>query len=106
MARDITHAALIGPVDPQLQGCATLRTVNVLALYDIHGNVEALEAVLAAAPEPDLVLVGGDAVPGPFAVATLDRLAQLPTRWVRGNGERETAAAVDGPEPAPDDAAA
>lgn len=80
--------------------------MNVLALYDIHGNVDALEAVLAAAPEPDLVLVGGDAVPGPFAVATLDRLAQLPTRWIRGNGERETAAAVDGPEPAPDDPAA
>ncbi len=80
--------------------------MNVLALYDIHGNVDALEAVLAAAPEPDLVLVGGDAVPGPFAAATLDRLAELPTRWVRGNGERETAAALDDPEPAPDDVAA
>jgi predicted phosphodiesterase len=80
--------------------------VNVLALYDIHGNIDALEAVLAAAPTPDLVLVGGDAVPGPFATATLDRLAELPTRWVRGNGEREVAAAVDGPEPAPDDVAA
>ncbi len=78
--------------------------MNVLALYDIHGNLDALEAVLAAAPEPDLVLVGGDAVPGPFAAATLDRLAQLPTRWVRGNGERETAAAPE--RPAPDDLAA
>ena len=73
--------------------------VNVLALYDIHGNVEALEAVLRDAPEPDLVLVGGDAVPGPFAVATLDRLAELPTRWVRGNGERETATAPADPDP-------
>jgi len=80
--------------------------VNVLALYDIHGNVDALEAVLAAAPQPDLVLVGGDAVPGPFAVATLDRLAQLPTRWIRGNGERETAAALDDHAPDPDDLAA
>lgn len=80
--------------------------MNVLALYDIHGNVEALEAVLAAAPAPDLVLVGGDAVPGPFPAATLDRLAELPTRWIRGNGERETAAALDGPEPAADDMAA
>lgn len=80
--------------------------MNVLALYDIHGNVDALEAVLAAAPTPDLVLVGGDAVPGPFAVATLDRLAPLPTRWVRGNGERETAAALTGPAPEPDDVAA
>ncbi|MDA0184477.1 metallophosphatase family protein [Solirubrobacter phytolaccae] len=80
--------------------------MNVLALYDIHGNVDALEAVLAAAPTPDLVLVGGDALPGPFARATLDRLAELPTRWIRGNGERETAEALDGPEPAADDLAA
>jgi predicted phosphodiesterase len=73
--------------------------VNVLALYDIHGNIDALEAVLAAAPEPDLVLVGGDAVPGPFATATLDRLAQLPTRWIRGNGEREVVEAPADPDP-------
>src|SRR4051794_808255 len=80
--------------------------MNVLALYDIHGNIDALEAVLRAAPEPDLVLVGGDAVPGAFAVATLDRLAALPPRWGRGNGEREGAAAGDGPAPATDDWAA
>ena len=79
--------------------------MNVLALYDIHGNLDALEAVLAdpRAASPDLVVVGGDAVPGPFARATLDRLAQLNTRWLRGNGEREVAEAIDGPEPAPDD---
>ena len=80
--------------------------MNVLALYDIHGNIDALEAVLRDAPQPDLILVGGDAVPGPFCIATLDRLATLPTRWIRGNGEREVAAAVDGPEPADDDWAA
>jgi predicted phosphodiesterase len=79
--------------------------VNVLALYDIHGNVDALEAVLAdpRAANPDVVLVGGDAVPGAFCVATLDRLDRLPTRWVRGNGEREVAAALDTP-PADDPA--
>jgi len=73
--------------------------VNVLALYDIHGNVDAIEAVLAdpRAANPDVVLVGGDAVPGAFCVATLDRLEALPTRWVRGNGEREVAAALDTP---------
>jgi Icc-related predicted phosphoesterase len=51
--------------------------VNVLALYDIHGNVDALEAVLAdpRAADPDVVVVGGDVVPGPFARATLTRLA-------------------------------
>jgi predicted phosphodiesterase len=81
--------------------------MNVLALYDIHGNIDALEAVLAdpRAAAPDVVLVGGDVVPGPFAVATLQRLAGLDTRWVRGNGEREVAEAIDGPEPSPDDPA-
>jgi predicted phosphodiesterase len=81
--------------------------VEVLALYDIHGNVDALDSVLAdsRAASPDAVLVGGDAVPGPFArdaLARLDALA-VPVHWIRGNGEREVAEAVDAPEPAPDD---
>ena len=78
--------------------------MNVLALYDIHGNVEALEAVLADAPSPDVILVGGDAVPGAFAAQTLDLLEGA--RWIRGNGEREVAAAVGAPAPDPDDPAA
>jgi predicted phosphodiesterase len=81
--------------------------LNVLALYDIHGNLDALEAVLAdpRAAGPDAIVVGGDAVPGPFARATLDRLDELdvPAHWVRGNGEREVATAVGGPPPADDD---
>jgi predicted phosphodiesterase len=84
--------------------------VNVLALYDIHGNIDALEAVLAdpRAADPDVVLVGGDAVPGPFARAALTRLDELGVRlqWIRGNGEREVAEAVGAPEPADDDLAA
>jgi predicted phosphodiesterase len=81
--------------------------VNVLALYDIHGNIDALNAVLSdpRAANPDVVLVGGDVVPGPFARATLDRLGELDARWIRGNGEREVAEAIDGPEPDPGDAA-
>jgi predicted phosphodiesterase len=73
--------------------------MHVLALYDIHGNIDALEAVLAdpRAANPDVVLVGGDAVPGPFAQATLDRLGELNARWIRGNGEREVAEAVKAP---------
>lgn len=74
--------------------------MKVLAIYDIHGNLEALEAVLgdARAAGPDVVFVGGDAVPGPCAAATLARLRELtvPVRWVRGNGEREVAAAARG----------
>lgn len=81
--------------------------MDVLALYDIHANVDALEAVLAdpRAARPDAVVVGGDAVPGQFARATLERLEQLdvPVRWVRGNGEREVAEAVGAPPPAEDD---
>lgn len=81
--------------------------MRILGLYDIHGNLEALDAVLAdpAARRPDLVVIGGDAVPGPFAVAVIDRLDGLQTgvRWVRGNGEREVGDAVDRPPPAPGD---
>ncbi len=72
--------------------------MNVLALYDIHGNLDALEAVLAepCVAEAEAIVVGGDAVPGPFASECLSRLRalELPVHWVRGNGEREVAAAA------------
>ena len=61
--------------------------MDVLALYDIHGNPDALDAVLAdpAAAGADAIVVGGDAVPGPFAAAVLDRLEALPVpvHWIR-----------------------
>jgi predicted phosphodiesterase len=73
------------------------RTMNVLALYDIHGNVDALEAVLAdpRARGADAIVVGGDTVPGAFASECLSLLRkhELPVHWVRGNGEREVAEA-------------
>jgi putative phosphoesterase len=77
--------------------------MRILALYDIHGNAEALDAVLAdpRAADSDAVVVGGDVVPGPFVAQVLDRLERLtvPVHWVRGNGEREVAeaAAAGGP---------
>jgi predicted phosphodiesterase len=84
--------------------------MRILALYDIHGNIDALDAVLAdpRAQDRDAVVVGGDVVPGAFAADVLDRLDALaePTHWVRGNGEREVAAVdPDGaaPDPDPDD---
>src|SRR5215208_5572747 len=74
--------------------------IDVLALYDIHGNLDALEAVLSdpRARHPDTIVVGGDAVPGPFAAATLARLRviSVPVRWIRGNGEREVAESLAG----------
>jgi len=84
--------------------------MRILALYDVHGNPDALEAVLAdpRAAGPDAIVVGGDVVPGAFAAAALDCLEALSgdVHWVRGNGERETAAAVDGPRPTEGDNAA
>jgi putative phosphoesterase len=65
--------------------------VRVAALYDIHGNLPALEAVLAevARENVDAVVCGGDVVAGPFPVAVFDRLASLPdVRFVRGNADR------------------
>jgi predicted phosphodiesterase len=83
--------------------------MKILALYDIHGNPDALEAVLTdpRATDPDVVVIGGDAVPGPEANATLDRLETIgtPIRWVRGNGEREVADAIGG-DRLPDDLSA
>src|SRR6201995_5429196 len=84
--------------------------MRILALYDIHRNAAAREAVLAdpRAAGPDAIVVGGDVVPGAFAGAVLDRLEGLSEdlHWVRGNGERGTAGGVDGPRSAEGDNAA
>jgi putative phosphoesterase len=72
-----------------------LRARSVAALYDVHGNLPALEATLAdVAPlEPDLVVVGGDVALGPMPRETLERLSSLgrEIRFVRGNSDREAA---------------
>jgi predicted phosphodiesterase len=110
--KDITFMGWRGQASPehmQPLGCTRIIVVKILALYDVHGNPDALEAVLAdpRAADPDVVVIGGDAVPGPEAAATLDRLHAItsPTRWLRGNGEREVADAV-GCDPATDDPSA
>jgi len=72
-------------------------------VYDVHGNVLALAAVLADAAEQgaDTYLVGGDvALFGPWPEATVTRLQELsPATWIRGNGERWTADPASAPEP-------
>jgi predicted phosphodiesterase len=64
----------------------------VAILYDIHGNLPALEEVLGEAEEAgaDRYLLGGDYVaPEPLGSATLARLRELEhATWIRGNGER------------------
>lgn len=74
--------------------------MRVAALFDIHGNLPALEAVLADvdAANADLVVCGGDVVPGPFPRQTLGLLQDLGDRlrYVHGNGERSVVRAVGG----------
>lgn len=70
--------------------------MRVAALYDVHGNLPALEAVLAEVDELDVdaVVVGGDVCLGPMPRAVLHRLLQLGERalFLRGNCDRELAA--------------
>jgi len=64
----------------------------VAALYDIHGNLAALEAVLAEVPDDAAIVVGGDICAGGEQPSeTLTRLRGLGDRvaWVRGNADRE-----------------
>ena len=84
--------------------------MRVAALYDIHGNLPALEAVLEEirAVGVDRIVVGGDVLPGPMPAETLDRLLNLeiPVQCIRGNGEAAVLAQWAGtdigtlPEPA------
>src|SRR5712691_5724579 len=78
--------------------------MRVAALYDIHGNLPALEAVLQDVRRAgvDQIVVGGDVLPGPMPRETLTCLRNLdiPTRFIQGNGEREVLAVLSGRESA------
>jgi predicted phosphodiesterase len=71
-------------------------------LYDIHGNLPALEAVLedASAKGATRWLLGGDyALFGGWPAETVARLRELENAvWIRGNGERWTAHPRDVPD--------
>jgi putative phosphoesterase len=66
--------------------------MRVAAIYDIHGNLPALEAVLLDIRQAhvDHVVVGGDVLPGPMPRETLSRLLTLdiPVQFITGNGDR------------------
>jgi predicted phosphodiesterase len=76
--------------------------MRVAALYDIHGNLPALEAVLreVRAAGVDQIVVGGDVIPGPLPLESLAALRELevPVLYLSGNGEREVLAAKAGVE--------
>src|SRR4051812_15138577 len=76
--------------------------MRVAALYDIHGNLSALEAVLEDVRRAavDLIVVGGDVLPGPMPRETLDCLLNLeiPIRFMPGDGDREVLAQMAGTE--------
>ena len=74
--------------------------MRVAALYDVHGNLPALDAVLAEV-DADVILVGGDAVAGPWPAETLARLRGFEgdLRFIRGNADREIAEQTPGLAP-------
>src|SRR5262245_44013028 len=77
--------------------------MKIAALYDIHGNLPALEAVLQDIRQEkvDLVVVGGDVLPGPMPRETIDYLLALdmPVQFIQGNGDRVVLAQMRGKEP-------
>jgi putative phosphoesterase len=67
--------------------------VRLAALYDIHGNLPALDAVLREVDDDADIVIGGDVAAGPWPHETLERLRALGERvhWLRGNADRELA---------------
>ena len=75
--------------------------MRVAALYDIHGNLPALEAVLDVIHQAavDAVVVGGDVVPGPMPRESLRLLLELDraVHFIHGNGELAMLAQMTAP---------
>ncbi len=78
--------------------------MRVAAIYDIHANLPALEAVLQdiRQAEVDHIVVGGDVLPGPMPRETIRCLLDLdiPLQFIQGNGDREVLAQMAGTETA------
>lgn len=70
-------------------------------IYDVHGNLDALDAVLADAAEAGIMrfVLGGDyALFGLRPAETVERLHGLDARWIRGNVDRWTEHPHEAPE--------
>ena len=78
--------------------------MKIATLYDIHGNLPALEAVLAEIKQEDVdaIVVGGDALAGPLPAETLDLLQTIKTavHYIHGNHESEMLRYLAGQPPA------
>ncbi len=78
--------------------------MRVAAIYDIHGNLPALDAVLEEIRREgvDRVVVGGDVVPGPMPREALARLLEidLPVSFIQGNCEVIVLSLMAGADPA------
>lgn len=78
--------------------------MRIAALYDIHGNLPALEAVIKEirAEKIDHIVVGGDVVPGPMPRETLDCFLGLDIRvqFIQRNGEVAVLQQISGKTPA------
>lgn len=78
-------------------------SVLIAALYDIHGNIDALKAVLSdlEAEAIDLIVIGGDIAWGAFpaeAVALIQSLGER-AKVIRGNADREVLSPAPSEEP-------
>ncbi|HSU17546.1 metallophosphoesterase family protein [Longimicrobium sp.] len=75
----------------------------IAALYDIHGNLPALEAVLGEIRREgvDRIVVGGDVLPGPMPREAMEMLMDLdlPVDFIRGNGDRAVLEEMTGIDP-------
>lgn len=85
----------------------TDRVQTVAAVYDIHGHLPALEAVLEAieARAVDRIVVGGDIASGPMPHDTLETLYALGEKvtFIRGNADVDLVVRFDGQDEDDDD---
>ena len=76
--------------------------MQLAAIYDIHANLPALEAVLEEIRQLGVsqIVVGGDVLPGPLPRETIECLRELeiPMQFIQGNGDREVLARRRGSE--------
>lgn len=78
--------------------------MRIAVLNDIHGNLPALDAVLADVDlaGADTIVCGGDAIVGPMSREVLDRLSALaqPVHYIYGNAETAVLEQLAGRKPA------